>query len=822
MNQDFNKDKEDGLRVMNDSSIHPIPPKKAEEGAAGRPGGERARAGAGSGASERTRPGNAGRPGQASGRMGQSSGQASGRMGQPSGQSAGRAGQPSGRDGASSSRGRNGRPGSRTAEEIAAARAEEGNARRTSLRQAREKAKKKRIRRIIVMIVAECFALAIIFGYAYMLRLRNQMPKPEFNQKAVANEDLDVETKERLKGYWTIAVFGVDARDNRTLNKDTNSDVNIICNINLETGEIKLVSLFRDTYLNISKDGNYNKFNQAYFVGGPEQAVAALNRNLDLNITDYMTFNWKAVADAINVLGGVDVELSKAEFYYINAFITETVKATGIGSTQLTHAGMNHLDGVQAVAYGRLRLMDTDYARTERQRKIIKLAFEKAKQADIETLNRVLGTVFPQVATSIWVDDIFVNLKSIGRYHLSETMGFPEARGDARMGNKGSCVIPQTLESNVTKLHQFLFGAEDYTPSSTVQSISKKIAADSGMYKEGNYIKSVSTEGGVIQPPKTSAASSEDSEEDEDEEEEYDYIYVLNADGEKVRKRIPRETDEDGEHIEPETDEDGIAIGWMLDEDGKLVRDGENEPDEEVRPGRRPGEAETDEDGNPIEEEENNRRPGEEEPNRRPGRPGDDEEDPDEDDEEDVNGRRPLSPLEPTEAGGPGGTSIRPGEEETNRGSLEGPSGSVRPGGNNSTGQTGNTNPSGTGNTNSGGMGVPGGTVPGGNSAPGGTSIPGSTTPGGNTSNGNTSGGNPSGGNTPGGTGAPGSSGAGSPGGTGTQGAGSPGGNTLSPVSGSSDGPGGNSGGDAPGIPGAQVQVVTPNPGEGTMAGPGQ
>lgn len=129
------------------------------------------------------------------------------------------------------------------------------------------------------------------------------------------------------------------------------SDVIIICNINQETGEIKLVSLFRDTYLNVDDKNGYNKINQAYFRGGPKQAVEALNRNLDLEIDDYATFNWKAVADAINILGGVDVELSKAEFYYINAYITETVNSTGVGSYQLKSAGPNHLDGIQAVAY---------------------------------------------------------------------------------------------------------------------------------------------------------------------------------------------------------------------------------------------------------------------------------------------------------------------------------------------------------------------------------------------------------------------------------------------------------------------------------------
>ena len=110
------------------------------------------------------------------------------------------------------------------------------------------------------------------------------------------------------------------------------------------------MSVFRDTYLNIDDDNDYNKINHAYFTGGPNDAAKALNKNLDLNITDFVTFNWKAVADGINILGGVDMEISRAEFYYINSFITETVEATGVYSTHLKHAGMTHLDGVQAVA----------------------------------------------------------------------------------------------------------------------------------------------------------------------------------------------------------------------------------------------------------------------------------------------------------------------------------------------------------------------------------------------------------------------------------------------------------------------------------------
>lgn len=436
-------------------------------------------------------------------------------------------------------------------------------------------ARRKRRRRIITMIVAECLALVCIFSYAAFAKKYNMVQRPEFDERNVVNNDIDMDTEERMKGYWTIAVFGVDARD-RAIAKGTNADVNMICNINLDTGEIKLVSVFRDTYLNISDKGSYNKINQAYFLGGPEQAVAALNRNLDLNMTSYMTFNWKAVADGINVLGGVDIELSKAEFYYINSFITETVKATGIGSKHLTKAGMNHLDGVQAVAYGRLRLMDTDYARTERQRKIIAQAFEKAKAADFNTLNTLIGAVFPQVATNIGVDDLVKNASILNKFHMGESTGFPQARGDANMGKKGAVVVPQTLESNVTALHKFLFGVDDYVPTDTVKRLSAKIAEDSGMYREGKYIDSVGTGGGVIQPPKTTAAATKAAEDDDEDDE--DEETTAETSRERPTRTTEVETDEDGRPIEVETVRPGDPTESGSSRPGETTESGSARP----------------------------------------------------------------------------------------------------------------------------------------------------------------------------------------------------------------------------------------------------
>lgn len=345
------------------------------------------------------------------------------------------------------------------------------------------KARRKKKRKIWFILLESVMLIGILCfaGYSYISSRLDLMQRLPWNPDEIKNVEISEEKQEQMSGYWTIAVFGVDSR-NLSVGKGNNSDVNILCNIDQGTGEIRLVSVYRDSYLNISDKNTYNKINAAYMQGGPEQVVKALNRNLDIDIDDYATFNWKAVADAINILGGIDVEITKSEFYYINAFISETVKATGVASTQLKSAGMNHLDGVQAVAYGRLRLMDTDYARTERQRKVISLAFEKMKKADWATINNIVQTVFPQVATSIEINDLLKIGRNITRYHLTETTGFPSELREKKMGRKGACVIPQTLESNVIELHHFLFGDEEYTPTETVRTISQKIVSDTGVH----------------------------------------------------------------------------------------------------------------------------------------------------------------------------------------------------------------------------------------------------------------------------------------------------------------------------------------------------
>lgn len=373
--------------------------------------------------------------------------------------------------------------------------------------------------------------------------------------------------RSKEEGYWTIAVFGVDSRDGN-LEKGALSDVEMICSIDRATGEVKLTSIYRDTYLQIDDEGTYHKINEAYMKGGHEQAVDALNRNLDLQIDDYATFNWKAVAQGINVLGGIDVEITNAEFEYINGFITETVNSTGIGSTQLTSAGMNHLDGVQAVAYARLRLMDTDFNRTERQRKVVSLALEKAKQADFATLTSLVSAVFPEISTSIGLDDIMTLAQGVSKYYLGETTGFPFSRTTMRI-NKMDCVIPTTLESNVTQLHQFLYKDEAYTPSSQVKEISTHISEVSGIYEPGeNAPTGGSSSGnsggsGSVNTPAETAAPPE-TEIETTEEESIEETQTVE---ETETKEETAETDENSKP----TNADGSLVGPGADltEDSK-------------------------------------------------------------------------------------------------------------------------------------------------------------------------------------------------------------------------------------------------------------
>lgn len=465
-------------------------------------------------------------------------------------------------------------------------------------RRMRDKKKKARRTRIITMVIVELLTLVCIFGFGFVYRYMHMTADVAFDVSKVRNDNIDISQKQKMSGYWTVAVFGVDSR-NGDVGKGANADVQIIANVNMGTGDITLTSVYRDTYLNLGKGDRYSKSNAAYAEGGPEQAVAMLNKNLDLDIENYVTFNWKAVADVIDLLGGVDIDVSKAAFYYMNAYIHETCIKSGISAQNpaamyIKNAGQQHLNGVQAVAYARLRYMDSDFERTKRQREVISQCLDLAKKTDLATLTKIIDTVLPQVAFNIDTADIIELAKGISRYNIRESVGFPKDLKDQMMGKKGACVIPATLESNVVWLHSILFADENYTVSDAVKRYSQKISDDSGYYashKETEESDKKFTKSDEDETEKTKAETDADGNTIKKQKTDKDgylikgtdadgkYIYETDADGNKIKagtetkadETKESETDADGNVIKvPKTDKNGYLIKGV-DKNGKYI-----------------------------------------------------------------------------------------------------------------------------------------------------------------------------------------------------------------------------------------------------------
>ena len=368
-----------------------------------------------------------------------------------------------------------------------------GDKRQTNERVVFEK-KRISIKTIILMIVVEIITLIGIINVSSVIRLAKMTQIVPFDPKVVISPYIDESTINIMKGYKTVAIFGVDSR-NGSVAQGNNADVNLIINLNVENGDIEIISIYRDLYLSVTDGNSYDKLNSAYRRGGPEAAVKVLNKCLDLNITNFFAFNWKAVADGIELLGGIDLDISKAEYKYMNAFIHETCIATGIDAKNpaahyIKSSGMQHLDGVQAVAYGRLRLMDSDFQRVDRQKEVIMLCLQKAKTLDIPTLRMILEAVLPQIAYEFDMNEMVSLLRIIRNVTIVESTSCPETSNVVTMdmGNSGACVVPINLEKAVIKLHKILFNEDDYTVSTAVKRYSARISELRHKYQEENAI----------------------------------------------------------------------------------------------------------------------------------------------------------------------------------------------------------------------------------------------------------------------------------------------------------------------------------------------
>ena len=363
-----------------------------------------------------------------------------------------------------------------------------GQARPKMTKKQMQKKRAKKRKGKIIAFVFELLLLCIIVVFGYSVSKLQKINYNPIDEKNILINDVK---SDEIKGYTNIALFGVDARDTtaKSLIKDAHSDAIIIASINNKTKDVKLISVYRDTCLlstvpSSSGSDIYRKATETYYFGGPEAAINMLNTNLDMDITDYVTVNFEALIETIDLLGGIDLEIDDNEQFYINGYMTETCEITGRPYEELTEVGNVHLTGLQATAFCRIRYGGgDDYKRTERQREVLSLMFEKAKKMDVIKLNNIIDKVFPMISTSLSSSELISMASSVMSYNLVDTTGFPFDKKTKTI-SEGDCVFAVSLESNVEKLHEYMFGDTDYKVSDTVNNISNVLINKTGFYPE--------------------------------------------------------------------------------------------------------------------------------------------------------------------------------------------------------------------------------------------------------------------------------------------------------------------------------------------------
>lgn len=308
---------------------------------------------------------------------------------------------------------------------------------------------------VLTLAIILGILLGVIFWYVH--DKLSKIQRIELNE-----EDLGISDDIGLDEYRNIAILGIDARAD-TYGTGNRSDNMMIASMNNKTKEIKLASVYRDTFVDIDGHG-LDKITHAYSYGSAQLALNTLNKNLDLNIKEFITVNFDAVQNIVNNVGGITMTIDADEVKHIS----------GINAP-----GTYTLNGEQALAYARIRYeAGGDYKRTERMRDVLQAVLDKVKGMGVGEINSLLDKTLPDVYTNITTSDILGLVPSLANIKITESVGWPyETKGITLDRWYG---VPITLESNVTRLHQELFGQTDYVPSQTVKDISARIVERTG------------------------------------------------------------------------------------------------------------------------------------------------------------------------------------------------------------------------------------------------------------------------------------------------------------------------------------------------------
>lgn len=347
----------------------------------------------------------------------------------------------------------------------------------------KEKKKKHKILKIIlavILIIIILLAGIIGWGYSFIMGKLNKIDT-EVIDTSHESIGIDENVAESLSGYRNIALLGIDTRAD-DYGVGNRSDCIMIASLNEKTNEVKLMSVYRDTYVYVMENGQkrLDKITHAYSYGGAQNTLKSLNEALDLNITEFVTVNFDAVIAAVDALGGITLNIESDELRYVNDYIDDTMKNSGVSSKHLTKTGRQTVDGVQAVAYSRVRYTaGGDYKRTERMRNVVEAMIAKAKTLSLGQLNNFANTILPRISTNMTAGDILSLIPKLASVNINSSIGWPYEVSGATVDGVWYGV-PVTLKENVERLHKEVFEQTDYEVSEAVEKMNTAIINKTG------------------------------------------------------------------------------------------------------------------------------------------------------------------------------------------------------------------------------------------------------------------------------------------------------------------------------------------------------
>ena len=355
---------------------------------------------------------------------------------------------------------------------------------RRAAKKAAQKTQKQKKYKLNWKIVARNVAIVLVVFLAGVCGMVWSLTDT-FDRQETKPEDFAISAKaaEELKGYRNIAIFGTDGRADESYDT-SRTDAIIILSFKKSNGDLRLISVMRDSYMKFEYfDGELilDKVTHANVYGGATNTCAALNRTLDLNIDEYVMFNWKAVSDAIDALGGITINVKKNELRDLNKWGPETAENVGGTYTKITKAGKQTLDGVQATTYCRIRKTSGgDSGRTTRYKKVVVATIKKAITQPWK-LQDLSNNVFPNIRTNMTQGDILSLLPLGLRMNMENSISWPKEYYAGLLSDGISYVVPITLESEVKRLHKKAFGQEKYKLSDEAAAINEEIIWNTGI-----------------------------------------------------------------------------------------------------------------------------------------------------------------------------------------------------------------------------------------------------------------------------------------------------------------------------------------------------